>query len=475
MRPLLLACYELGHQPLSLAWPLAFLRRAGFEAEAFDLSVQALDEDTLRQADFIGIAAPMHTALRLGITVAERARALNPHAHLCFYGLYAQLNAQLLFDRKLADSVIAGEVEVALVELVRALSAGGDWRRTAGVTIAGAAPSPALTRLSFLTPERSSLPPLAQYARYVPGSLPPGALSQREKVGMMGGGEKLAGYVEASRGCLHTCAHCPIVPIYNGRFFVVPVEVVMADIEQQVSAGAQHITFGDPDFLNGPKHALRLARELHACWPDLTFDFTTKVEHILQHRELFPEFTRLGCTFVVSAIESVSDRVLAHLRKSHTATDIDIALEILDRAGLALQPTLVAFTPWTMLEDYLAQLEFIRQRGLIHHVPPVQLSIRLLLPPGSPLVHAPDANDWLGELDAEAFSYRWSHPDPRMDALHLRVAARVAEAQACSEPFVATFEAVRRLAYLAAGRTPPADVPPPQRPPPPRLTEDWFC
>ncbi|MDW8326455.1 MAG: CUAEP/CCAEP-tail radical SAM protein [Anaerolineales bacterium] len=472
MRILLIACYELGHQPLSLAWPLAFLKRAGFEAEALDLSVQTLDEAVLRQADFIGVAAPMHTALRLGARIAERVRALNPHAHLCFYGLYAQLNAQLLFDRKLADSVIAGEAEAALVELVRALSAGEDWRRIRGVMTAGAAPAPVLTRLSFPTPERASLPPLTRYARYVSDSLTP-ALSHGEREWRVR--EELAGYVEASRGCLHTCTHCPIVPIYNGRFFVVPAEVVLADIEQQVAAGARHITFGDPDFLNGPKHALRLARELHARWPALTFDFTTKVEHILQHRALFPEFAQLGATFVVSAIESVSDHVLQRLRKGHTAADIEAALEILDDAGLALQPTFVAFTPWTTLEDYLAQLEFIRKHGLIQHVPPVQFAIRLLLPPGSPLVHAPDAAAWLGELDAEAFGYRWSHPDPRMDALYVQVAARVAEAQACNEPFAATFEAVCRLAYRMAGRTPPSDVPSAQRPSPPRLTEDWFC
>ncbi|MCS6909498.1 MAG: CUAEP/CCAEP-tail radical SAM protein [Anaerolineales bacterium] len=472
MRILLIACYELGHQPLSLAWPLAFLKRAGFEAEAFDLSVQTLDEAALRRADFIGIAAPMHTALRLGARVAERARALNPHAHLCFYGLYAQLNAQLLFDRKLADSVIAGEAEATLVELVRALSAGDDWRRIRGVMTAGAPPAPALTRLSFPAPERASLPPLTRYARYVSGSLTPAHTQWGREWRVR---EELAGYVEASRGCLHTCAHCPIVPIYNGRFFVVPAEVVLADIEQQVAAGARHITFGDPDFLNGPKHALRLARELHARWPALTFDFTTKVEHILQYRGLFPEFVRLGATFVVSAIESVSDRVLQRLGKGHTAADIEAALEILDDAGLALQPTFVAFTPWTTLEDYLAQLEFIRERGLVQHVPPVQLAIRLLLPPGSPLVHAPDAAAWLGELDAEAFGYRWSHPDPRMDALYVQVAARVAEAQACNEPFAATFEAVRRLAYRMAGRTLPSDVSLAQRPSPPRLTENWFC
>ncbi len=265
------------------------------------------------------------------------------------------------------------------------------------------------------------------------------------------------------------------MPVYGGRFFVVPAETVLADARQQVAAGAQHITFGDPDFLNGPGHALKVARALHAEFPRLTFDFTAKVEHILQHRALFAEFAPLGCTFVVSAIESVSDRVLAALNKGHTVADIDAALEILDRAGIAMQPTLVAFTPWTTLDDYLAQIEFIHERALIHHIPPVQLSIRLLVPPGSALLSAPDASEWPGELDAEAFTYRWTHPDARMDRLYEQVAARVREAEGCGEPPQQTFEAVRALAYQSAGQLPPPGRPARLRPAPPRLTEDWFC
>lgn len=461
MRPcrvLLLACYELGHQPLSLAWPLAFLRRAGFEATALDLAVDSLSDEPLVQAELIGIAAPMHTALRLGTQVARRVRAVNPHAYICFYGLYAQLNAQLLFDQALADSVIAGEAEEVLVTLVRALAEDADWTQLPGLSTAATASEPVLARLTFPLPERDSLPPLAQYAHYVHGDQ-----------------SRLAGYVEASHGCLHTCRHCPIVPIYHGRFFVVPAPVVLADIEQQVRAGAEHITFGDPDFLNGPKHALAIARELHARWPHLTFDFTTKVEHILQHRALFAEFARLGGTFVVTAIESVSDRVLEHLQKNHTAADIDLALDILDAAGMAVRPTLVAFTPWTTLDDYLAQIDFIRARGLLGHIPPVQLSIRLLVPPGSPLVQAKDAAMWLGDLDAENFTYQWSHPDPRMDALHVRVMMRVAQADARGEPPEATFEAIRGMAYAAAGKPVPAWKAASSRSLPPRLTENWFC
>ncbi len=120
MRVLLVSCYELGHQPLALASPAAFLIAEGFEVECLDLAVEPLDVEQIERADFVGISIPMHTAIRLGVKAAERVRSINPDCHLCFYGLYASLNDDYLL-RKTADSVIGAEFEGPLVELVNAL------------------------------------------------------------------------------------------------------------------------------------------------------------------------------------------------------------------------------------------------------------------------------------------------------------------------------------------------------------------
>src|SRR5947208_5347709 len=90
---LLVACYELGHQPLAVAWPAAFLERQGYAPAVMDVSVEPFDPEKARRARLVAISVPMHTALRLGVRVAEQIRALNPSAHICFYGLYATLNA----------------------------------------------------------------------------------------------------------------------------------------------------------------------------------------------------------------------------------------------------------------------------------------------------------------------------------------------------------------------------------------------
>jgi radical SAM superfamily enzyme YgiQ (UPF0313 family) len=452
---LLISCYELGHQPLGVALPLGFLIRAGFEPDAMDIAVEDFDEQRVTQARFVGISVPMHTALRLGVRVAERIRELNPSCHICFYGLYAALNSDYLLDHG-ADSCIGGEYEKPLVALVESIDSEAE-HDLEGVIRRGKMALPVLQKLDFALPIRTGLPSLEEYSHLEHN-----------------GDRRTAGYVEASRGCLHLCTHCPIPPVYGGRFFVLPQDVVLEDIRRQVAAGATHITFGDPDFLNGPKHSLRVVRAMHEEFPDLTYDFTAKVEHLLTRGEDMPEFAAAGCLFIISAVESLSDRVLTILDKQHTREDVVKAFTFVRDAGIALRPTWVSFTPWTTLEDFIEVLEFVEENDLIDHVDPVQYSVRLLIPPGSWLADHEETLPYRGPLDEAAFTYRWEHPDTRMDQLQKDVAKLVEEDAQAEEDAATTFYRIRELAH---GREPvsvacslPAD-----RERAPRMTESWFC
>jgi radical SAM superfamily enzyme YgiQ (UPF0313 family) len=398
----------------------------------------------VRRARVVAISVPMHTALRLGVEVGARIKALNARAHLCFYGLYAPLNGEYLRACG-ADSLLGGEYEAALVELIARLE-NGDAPAPAPVV-----PEIVLDRLDFALPSRALLPRADRYAHLVTEA-----------------GARPAGYVEASRGCLHHCRHCPIPPVYEGRFFIVPVETVLADVAEQAKH-AQHVTLGDPDFFNGPKHAMKVARAIHDHFPSLTFDVTIKVEHLIEHAALLPELRALGCAFVVSAVESLSDRVLAILDKGHTRADVDTALAILDAAKLPLRPTWVPFTPWTSLQDYLEMLAWIERNGMVEHVDAIQLAIRLLIPPGSKLLALPETQAVLGALEREKLSYRWTHPDARMDRLAHDVFLAVADG--------AKFADVRALAFAAADQPLPA-APLEHRTVrgrAPHLSEAWFC
>ena len=462
---LLLSTYDLGRQPFGLASPTAWLRRAGVEVAAADLSRQPLDPDVVARASLVALYLPMHTATRLALPVIRRLRAINPHVELCAYGLYAPLNAELLHESGV-DYVLGPEFEADLVRLASGGDISGSGRVVDTGPAAGYRPhelaaASRLPRLQFIAPDRDGLPPPDQYATL---QLPDGT-------------HRLAGATDATRGCKHRCRHCPIVPVYDGQFRVVPVEVVMADIRSQVARGVQHVTFADPDFLNGPAHARRIVEALHDEWPTLSYDVTIKVEHLLRHRDLLPRLARTSCLFVTSAVESVDVGVLERLEKGHTRADFIEVVHTCRDAGLTLAPTFVAFTPWTTLEGYRDLLDVVEELDLVGHVAPVQWGIRLLVTWRSRLLELPDVATLVSAFDPRTLTYPWRHPDPRVDDLQTAIMAEVGVGPSRSRREV--FDAVRdHVRGAGAHDVAPARFNHPplaSRATIPYLNEPWYC
>jgi radical SAM superfamily enzyme YgiQ (UPF0313 family) len=455
MRVVLLATYEMGRQPFGLASPAAWLRQAGAEVICQDLSRSRLDQEAIAAADLVAVYIPMHTATRIAAHVVAHVKALNPRAHLCFYGLYAPMNTAFL--RQLgAHTILGGEFETSLVHLVHRLQGEPE----------GPAQQPepliSLTRQQFLVPDRQDLPPLQTYTRLVVGP----------------NTRRLVGYTEASRGCKHHCRHCPIVPVYAGRFRIVQRDIVLEDIRRQVTAGAEHITFGDPDFFNGVSHALRLVEALHQAFPQLTYDVTIKIEHLLRYATHLPMLRDTGCVFVTSAVEAVQDTILRLLDKGHTRQDFLEALALCRRIGIPINPTFVAFTPWTSLGDYIELLTVVATQGLIDHVTPIQLAMRLLVPAGSKLLELPEISPMLGAFYASALTYRWEHPDARVDRLCHEALTLVqnGETEEARRPeiFSRLWMAAHKAAEVPVPPVPAPEVAPP-RSPIPYLDEPWYC
>ncbi|MGH7076522.1 MAG: CUAEP/CCAEP-tail radical SAM (seleno)protein [Acetobacteraceae bacterium] len=446
--PVVLAStYDLGRQPFALASAAAWLEAGGIGVRLIDLAVDCVDEATLAAAPLIGLHLPMHTATRLARPFLERVRQLNPGAHLVAFGLYAPLNAG--WPEELGvGSIIGGEFETPLLGLVQELRAGG------GAAIRATA----LEKQKFLVPARSGLPELARYAHLV----------------MPGGTRRTVGFTEASRGCKHLCRHCPIVPVYHGRFFVVGLETVLADIRALVGLGAEHISFGDPDFFNGTRHALRIVEAMHDEFPALTYDATIKVEHLLKNAAVLAVLAETGCLFITPAAESFDDRTLDALAKGHRGADIGTAARLCRDLGIAFSPTFVAFTPWTTIESYRDMLQAIADLGLVESVAPIQLAIRLLIPEGSALLELAEIRALIGPFDRDLLCYPWRHPDPAVDRLAEEVMAMV---EAGAEAGRSRTEACLGIAaHLAALGVPLGAMPRAgQSLPQPAMSEPWYC
>jgi radical SAM superfamily enzyme YgiQ (UPF0313 family) len=477
---LLVSTYEMGRQPFGLASAAAWLRAAGLTVACVDAAKERLTDNVLGSADLIGFHLPMHTATRLAAPIIANARRLNPSARICAFGLYGPLNADWLQSIGV-DEVFGGEFEEDLARWAGLKACATSARqepqsRPSAQSHAFSADSAhsvverelvaqpfraakSLPRIHFLVPDRTGLPPLSNYAT----------------LQMPNGERRLVGYTEASRGCRHLCRHCPVVPIYNGQFRVVQPDVVLADAAAQIAAGAQHITFGDPDFFNGPTHALRIVEALHAAHPDVTYDATIKVEHLLQHRDLLPRLAATGCAFVISAVESLDDHVLALFDKGHTRADFLEAVALSRNAGVTLVPTFVAFHPWLSLESYCDLLDTIARLDLVDHVAPSQLAIRLLVPEGSRLLALDEMRAHISRFDPATLTYRWAHPDPRVDALHAEVTALVGMRLTADRR--AVFADIAALAHDRAGLPPPRgdSRPARARATVPYLNEPWYC
>lgn len=458
MRTLLISTYDLGRQPFGLASAAAALEASGLEVRCLDLARQRLDPDLVAASDAVAFFLPMHTATRLAIPVVDRIRTLNPRARLCAYGLYAPLNEALLRSHGV-EHILGGEFEDDLAGALQGTSEGLRAALVdAGATTNNGAPRPAVARVTFRVPARDGLPPLSKYASL-----------------QLGGERRVAGYTEASRGCKHRCRHCPIVPVYDGRFRIVPIDIVLEDIRRQVVAGAGHITFGDPDFLNGPRHAHDLVRAFRRQFPGITYDVTIKVEHLLAQPAMIPLLRDTGCLFVTSAVESIDDRVLALLDKGHTRGDFIRVASLCRAEGLTLVPTFVAFTPWTTVTGYCELLQVIDALDLVDHVSPVQLVIRLLIPRGSRLLELDDVQAIVGVYSPATLTYPWRHPIPEVDALQQRLEALVGTQLVSDREQL--FARVWAEAHAAAGQRSAARIARPHRARAaiPYLNEPWYC
>jgi len=454
MEVVLISTYDLGRQPFGLASPAAFLRRAGHTVHCFDLTRTKLPDEPVRAASLVAFYLPMHTATRLALPVIDRVRELNSAAHLCAYGLYGPLNAEILQQHGV-QMVLGPEFESDLVDLAFRLKAEATGS-LGGFRLQPEDQTVHLPRVRFVVPDRSDLPPLARYATL-----------------QVGDERRVAGYTEATRGCKHRCRHCPIVPVYDGRFRAVDADVVIADIRAQVAAGARHITFGDPDFFNGPTHAMRIVDALAAEFPGVTYDVTIKIEHLKQQAALLPRLRQTGCAFVTSAVESFEDDVLSRLEKGHTFADFVDVVEQCAAIGLALSPTFVAFTPWTTPAVFARMLQEIDRLGLVGAVSPIQYAIRLLIPQGSRMLELPDVRERIERFDPRSLTYVWRHADPAVDGLQQELEQLVGRQM--NAPREEVFGRAWDIAHAAAGTIAPRREPLLSRAAVPYLNEPWYC
>ena len=450
-RIVLISPYDLGRQPFALAEPAALFNQAGYEVKCLDLSQQKLTAGVLASATTVFLYLSMLTATRIAIEAMPRIKKMAPQARIAVFGWYAPVNEEHLRELGV-DAVFGGESEGDMLAYAASISEQDDHPARTDSFVN-------LNRIEFLVPDRKSLPALEKYAQLI---LPDGS-------------KRIMGFTETTRGCKHLCRHCPVVPVYKGRFFAVPADIVLEDIRQQVAKGAQHISFGDPDFLNGPRHARRIIEAMHEEFPALSYDAVIKIEHIIKYPEFLPFLRDSGCILVTTAVESVDDKILEFLDKGHTAAEFEKVVAMMAEHDIALAPTFIPFTPWTTIDNYLNLLNEIAELKLIMSVNPVQLSLRLLIPSGSRILELPKEETCITDFNPASLGYTWIHKDPQLDLLQENIRHWTEKAENDGLSRLQIFNGIRRIALKAAGRSAEDVTESHSGNSVPTHSESWYC
>ena len=402
---LVVSTFEGGYQPLTAISGATALSNAGADVDFLDVYVEGAVLERVRDRDVVAISVPLYDSLMTGIHVASDIRAINPGVKVVFFGQYATINAGRL-SGKYGDMTIVGEWEIPLAEMVKFLREGCEPRHPAIIDAQQAAtgliPHPFRSRDHFRIPARSIAPPLSKYP-------------QRHLDKLLGGSQ-IVGGLELTRGCHHKCTYCSVYAAYDGKVFMVDDDIVLADVRNLVDQGMTHLTFIDADFFNTRKQCVVILKRIHEAFPHLTFDFTTRVDHILEQREILGDLARYGVRCITSALEFPKQEVLDQVYKEMTITMIEKSIAELRRAGITLNPTFIMFNPWVSLDDIATLHDFVTRNQLEDVIEPIQYETRLHLYKSSPLLQNPTIQAL--ELIEYEFHFDWKHPDPRVDELY---------------------------------------------------------
>jgi len=402
----LISTYETGFQPLIISTAAAALLQNDITPAVYDLYMDKSDRSGIMDHEFYGIGLTLFDSLQGGVAIAAEIRAENPDAHICFYGPYADLNKERLM--RYGNSCILGDWERPLTRLARVVLAGNDkeWTRMPRVySLANRGAKAEYDRSYCVVPARHLLPPIHTYSNTFIENI----LDRKMAVGN----------VETTRGCHHKCKFCSVYATSGTKVKFADPEVIMADVDQLVKQGVEHITFVDAEYINNIKFSLDIVNRIHDKYPQLTYDFTTRIDHVVENEAAISEFKNTGCIAITTSIEFPRKDILEKLDKGITSQHILKGMEILKRNEIKVHTTFVTFNPWTDLEGLMNLSFFIKDNDLEDVIDPIQYETRLHIYKGSPLLNDGTLSGLT--LHEQDFHYEWEHPDPQVEEVFQRM------------------------------------------------------
>ncbi|MCR6489010.1 RCCLKC-tail radical SAM protein [Amycolatopsis sp. OK19-0408] len=393
-RVLVASAFEAELQPLTSACAGAAMRAQGADVVGWDAHK---NPDVVPEGEFdlVLLSVQQFEGVERGLNLSARLRESFGGAKLVAFGQYAQMNHRRFLET--VDAIVMEEPELVATELAEVARGEREVATVpASMTAQGMRPKPPHRRITVPAPARDLFPSLVHYPAH------------HSPYGLMGN-------VETTRGCHHKCTYCSVYGAYDGGVAAYNADTVLADCLQLAEEGVRHFCFIDAEFFNSRTIGAGVVRRLVKEIGPITFEFTTRVDHILSYQKELTELVSLGLVKVTSALEFPSNRILRIFDKHIDVDHMRAAIAEAERIGFVLYPTFIPFTPWVEYDELLTFEDFLIETGLAKVTDPTALQTRLLLFKGSPLLSSPWMED-IATVDRGLW-VEWTHPDRRVEQL----------------------------------------------------------
>lgn len=284
-------------------------------------------------ADLFGLSC--HTANRRGVAMlAQLIRDLHTEAHIVVGGPHVTaLAGEILAHHEAIDTVVVGEGEDSLMELVRCLEYGAPVRGIAGTAWRG-------VNAIHVEPRRPPIKDLDTLAS------PADYFSMRTLI--------------TSRGCPGRCTFCGSRLMWGRRTRFHSVAYVIEMAEKAVSRhGQKYIAFKDDTFTADRGRALTICEELRHRGLGFYWSCETRADRL--DDSLLKAMRRAGCRRISMGVESASKQVLKNIRKNISLDKVLAATKIAQTYGIQVRYYMMVGNRGETYRSFRQSLDFIRE------------------------------------------------------------------------------------------------------------------
>jgi radical SAM superfamily enzyme YgiQ (UPF0313 family) len=343
---------------LGIAYLAACLRKNGIEADILDASIsevthkQLLNSLPKKEYDIVGISASPQVLITEAIKIAYEIKTAFPECHIVVGGHFPTMaHHKILTETPCIDSVVRGEGETTLLDLVRALGNKKSLETVAGLSYRNPAGQIMVNGPRMLHDDLDALPwPVRD------------TLLQMKNLG-----HTWISQVSYSRGCFGNCSFCDIIKFYGSKRRTRSAKNLVDEIAYLRQLGCKDFRFADDESI-GPSSASKvniksMALEILKRGLDVRYGIDSRATSV--DPELFKLLKESGLELCFIGIESGVDRLLKLYNKGITVEQNIMAINLLKEAGVKLELGFVMFDPRMDFQELRQNYQFLKNNDLI--------------------------------------------------------------------------------------------------------------